>query len=65
MPLKRGQAQSTISANISELRNAGYPEQQAVAIAERKAHEQPADNRHSSQVSKGAAHLHREGRKSK
>lgn len=37
MPLKRGKSNKTISANIRELRHAGYPQRQAIAIAERKA----------------------------
>lgn len=37
MPLKPGRSQKTISNNIAELRKAGYPENQAVAIAEKKA----------------------------
>lgn len=37
MPLKQGSSAATISANISELRAAGHPEAQAVAIAEREA----------------------------
>jgi hypothetical protein len=37
MPLLSGSGQATISKNISIERHAGKPEQQAIAIAERKA----------------------------
>ena len=37
MPLKKGRSQKTISKNIRELRHSGYPQRQAIAIAERKA----------------------------
>lgn len=33
MPLKKGKTQRVISENIAELRRAGHPEKQAVAIA--------------------------------
>lgn len=37
MPLKTGSSQQSISFNIAELRKAGHPEKQAVAIAESEA----------------------------
>ncbi len=37
MPLKRGSSQATISKNIGQLIEEGYPRNQAVAIAYRKA----------------------------
>jgi len=37
MPLKKGRSQAVISANIRELIKAGYPRDQAVAIAMDKA----------------------------
>lgn len=33
MPLKRGSSQATISQNIREMRNSGYPQKQAVAAS--------------------------------
>ena len=37
MPLKKGKAKKTISANIRELRHSGRSQKQAVAIAMRQA----------------------------
>ena len=33
MPLKKGSSRATISQNIREMRNSGYPQRQAVAAA--------------------------------
>lgn len=33
MPLLKGDSNDIVSSNVRELRNSGYPEQQAVAIA--------------------------------
>jgi hypothetical protein len=33
MPLKKGSSRATISSNIREMRDSGYPQRQAVAAA--------------------------------
>lgn len=33
MPLKKGKSKKVVSENIRELRDSGYPQRQAVAIA--------------------------------
>lgn len=37
MPLIKGNSKEVIGSNIGELRNSGYPEKQAIAIAYSKA----------------------------
>lgn len=37
MPLAKGKSNKVVSSNIAELRHSGYPQDQAVAIAMRKA----------------------------
>lgn len=37
MPLKQGKSKKVVSTNIGELKDAGYPQKQAVAIAMDKA----------------------------
>lgn len=39
MPLKRGKGKAIVSKNVEELRKAGYPQRQTVAIAPDKARE--------------------------
>lgn len=37
MPLKKGSSQETVSKNIRELREEGYPQKQSIAISLSKA----------------------------
>jgi hypothetical protein len=43
MPLEPGAGEATIQHNIREMRAAGHPEAQAVAAAEREAHDVALD----------------------
>ena len=58
MPLKKGTSAKTRSENIGELRRAGYPEKQAVAIG----YAQQKRSRKKGRVHHAARHLEREGK---
>ena len=44
MPLKKGATRKVVSSNISKLRDEGYPQKQAVAIALDKADRKKMEN---------------------
>jgi hypothetical protein len=44
MPLESGSSQKVIGSNIAELRHAGHPEKQAIAIAMKKAGKSRSDD---------------------
>lgn len=44
MPLEKGSSEETISRNISELRSAGHPEKQSIAIAMKEAGKSKKDS---------------------
>ena len=50
MPLLNGSSKSIISENIRELRNSGRPENQAIAIAMKKAGKHKARNKKTKKV---------------
>jgi len=58
MPLRKGSSQKTISHNIREMRDAGHPEDQAVAAAMSIAHHSsPKRKGHPQNLGKAAKHL--------
>jgi hypothetical protein len=58
MPLARGKSQETISRNISELRHFGCPQEQAIAIAMRKAGKSRGDDiQHMGFTNRGASNI--------
>lgn len=63
MPLKHGRSRKVISRNIEEMREAGYPEDQAVAAAMRVAHDNPKHRKgHGRHMHKAVRHLNKEAR---
>lgn len=57
MPLMKGSGQDAISYNISELRHAGHPEDQAIAIAMSKAGKSRKKKKKKKKAKKAKTHL--------
>ena len=62
MPLEKGSLKETIGNNIAELRRAGHPEDQAVAIAMKEAGKSRSDETQGEQQSEDARMSSIEGR---
>lgn len=63
MPLKPGHSRKRIAKNIEDMREAGYPEEQAVAAAMRVSHSNPKTQKHfKDRMGKAVKHLEKESR---